>query len=385
MVEPLNLAARGEHSMSRRTWNRQAVALIAMICIASPAISADHRDGPRVVNTAATLGALDLNDLYVFASPTQRQNTVLILTTGGLDVGIISPPFFLPGAVYEIRVSNDGVKTDDELVFQFVFSGPDRFGRQNYTVRLIRRKRTTWNNPIIARGFTGQRVAGQLGTTIQAGIFDDPFFFDSAAFAKFRTAVQQGKTLSERVAPFLPPNTPINGFRKNTLAIVMELPRGQLQSSPSNPNITVWLRALRPDKTQFDRTGLPAINTATLFDFGGRPNLQDAFNDLTPAQDLALIPEAAQRINLIYGLPLTGAAPNGGPNATQLAAVVLPDVMPFNTTSTSGFLNGRRLTDDVIDAELELLTGGALTSDRVGNDSVFLDRFPYLGAPIPPP
>jgi hypothetical protein len=141
----------------------------------------------------------------------------------------------------------------------------------------------------------------------------------------------------------------------------------------------VWLRALLPDGRQFDRTGLPAINTATLFGIPrlNLPNLQDTFNDLSPADDLGLIGIAAERINVIYGLPPA--------NATQLAQTVLPDVMPFNTTSRAGFLNGRRLADDVIDAELSLLTGGALTTDRVGNDSVFLNQFPYLAAPHPLP
>ena len=373
--------------MLSKSFYRQAVALMVTVCITSIAIAADHRDGPRITNSAATLGALDLNDLYVFVSPENPQNTVLILTTGGLDVGILSPPNFLPHAVYEIRVSNDDVKTDDELVFQIVFSKPDRFLRQNYKVKLLRRNVNHAANPAIAHGVTGERVFGRLDMKIQAGIFDDPFFFDSAAFAAFRTAVQQGRPLAERVAPFLFPNTPRNGFTKNTLAVVIELPRLHLQSSADNPNITVWLRCFSPDGTQFDRTGLPAINTATLFALPLEmlPNLQNRFNELTPADDVGLIGLAAERINLIYGLPLTGATVNGGPNATQLAGIVLPDVMPFNTTSTAGFLNGRKLTDDVIDAELRLLTDGALTSDRVGNDSVFLNQFPYLGAPIPPP
>lgn len=371
--------------MLKTTLFRLTIAFVVLFASTGVGICADHRDGPRVVSTAATLGALDLNDLYVFASPANAQNTVLVLTTGGLDVGIISPPFFFPGAVYQVRVSNDGVKTDDELVFQTVFSNPDRFLRQNYVVQLIRRTGASVNTQVIARGITGQPVLGRFGTKIQAGIFDDPFFFDSGAFAAFRTAVQQGRGLADRVAPFLPPNIPRNGFTRNTLALIIEIPRLNLQSSPTNPNITVWLRSLMPNGTPFDRTGLPAINTATLFDFGGMPNLQNTFNDLTPADDVGLIDLAAQRINLIFGLPLTGSVPNGGPNATQLAGVVLPDVMPFDTTSSAGFLNGRRLADDVIDAELSLLTGGALTSDRVGNDSVFLSQFPYLGAPSAPP
>ncbi len=57
----------------------------------------------------------------------------------------------------------------------------------------------------------------------------------------------------------------------------------------------------------------------------------------------------------------------------------------FDTLNRTGFLNGRRLDDDVIDAELNLLTDGKLTSDRVGNDSVFRVNVPYLGAPLPRP
>jgi hypothetical protein len=353
------------------TCHRRCVAFVALMCLASQAISADHRDGPRVVDSVKTLGAMDLNDLYVFVSPANSRNTVLILTTGGLDVGIIGPPTFFPGAVYEIRVSNDGVKTTDEFVLQAVFSNPDKFGRQNYTVRMIRQNRG--NDPsVLARGVTGQPIAGSLGVKVQAGIFDDPFFFDLDAFGKFRTAVQQGKGLADRVAPFLPPNKPMNGFKKNTLAIVFEVPRNELQSSPSNPNITVWQRCVAPDGTKFDRMGFPAINTAVGFGFADKPNIQDFFNGLTPASDEGLRGEAADRINKIYGLPLD--------KATQLAEVLLPDVMPFNTTNKSGFLNGRRLEDDVIDAELNLLTGGALKEDRVGNDSTFLTKFPYLAA-----
>jgi hypothetical protein len=360
----------------------RCIAFIAMICLASQAIAADHVDGPRTTNAgAAGLAALDLNDLYVFVSPVNRNNTVIALTTGG-RVGIVNPITFLPGAVFEIRVSNDGDSTTDEVIFQAIFSNADRFGRQNYTIRLIRQNRGG-DPAIVARGLTGQTVAGSLGMKVQAGIFDDPFFFDSDAFARFRSAVQAGADLNGRVNAFNA-QAHRNGFPANTLAIVIELPRTELQSKASDPNITVWLRTLRPGTgVQFDRTGLPAINTAVLFPFPlpnpTRPGLQDVFNDRTPAGDASLREEAAQRINLIYGLPLDSAPP-GFLSARQLAAAVLPDVMPFNTTSTAGFLNGRRLTDDVIDAELGLLTGGALTTDGVSNDSTFLTKFPYLAA-----
>jgi hypothetical protein len=214
---------------------------------------------------------------------------------------------------------------------------------------------------------------------VQAGLFDDPFFFDLLAFNAFKEAVMAGLPLADRVAPFLPPNFPNNFFGNfNVLAIVLEVPRGKLQSTAFNPNISVWARTLTPGgASQFDRMGRPAINTAVGFaqPLENLPNIQDTFNSLNPAADPSLIPAAAQRINLAYGLALA--------QATTLAGVLLPDVLTFNTTSTSGFLNGRRLTDDVIDAELSLLTGGVLTSDRVNNDSVFSNFFPYLGPPLP--
>ena len=46
-----------------------------------------------------------------------------------------------------------------------------------------------------------------------------------------------------------------------------------------------------------------------------------------------------------------------------------------------GFLNGRRLRDDVIDIELNLVTNGKITGDGVGRHSDYLSRFPYLGKP----
>jgi len=46
-----------------------------------------------------------------------------------------------------------------------------------------------------------------------------------------------------------------------------------------------------------------------------------------------------------------------------------------------GFLNGRKLSDDVIDAELGLVTEGTVKTDCVtGNDVKFWPNFPYLAA-----
>ena len=48
---------------------------------------------------------------------------------------------------------------------------------------------------------------------------------------------------------------------------------------------------------------------------------------------------------------------------------------------SAGFLNGRRLQDDVIDISLNLVTNGGLTGDGVGPHTDYLSDFPYLGQP----
>ena len=68
----------------------------------------------------------------------------------------------------------------------------------------------------------------------------------------------------------------------------------------------------------------------------------------------------------------------GDPTAGAIADILLPDILTVDFASTAGFLNGRQLADDVIDAELALITNGIVPSDCVDNDSVFRPVFPYL-------
>ena len=69
--------------------------------------------------------------------------------------------------------------------------------------------------------------------------------------------------------------------------------------------------------------------------------------------------------------------------AQGLADFLLPDVLTYDTATKAGGLNGRALSDDVIDIELGITTNGAVTSDGVGPHSDYLAVFPYLGVPHP--
>jgi hypothetical protein len=114
--------------------------------------------------------------------------------------------------------------------------------------------------------------------------------------------------------------------------------------------------------------GRPAINTvfnnqtAEHFD-------RDAFNRTQPSEMVT----AGYRDHAEDVLTALGAADPAG-----LAAVLFPDVLTYQTGNTAGFLNGRRLADDVIDAELSLATNNGVTTDCIANDSAFPGVWPYL-------
>lgn len=141
-------------------------------------------------------------------------------------------------------------------------------------------------------------------------------------------------------------------------------------NDPSAPE-TEMARGLLRDRalTQVERFGLPAI--ATVFIPAGSRN---AYNAGAPADDQAT-----------FRAFVTGTLTSfGHPDPEGLADALLPDIQPINLAVPSAFLNGRRLQDDVITAELGLIFGAnaALNDDHVDvNDRPFLAAFPYLAAP----
>ena len=359
-------------------------ALLAAASLATPVVSkgADHRDSPRLMANIAFEGNIDINDVYLFQSPTTKNSNTVIIVTLSPAAGVVGPATFHPYCTYEIRVQNTAALADN-LVFQFTFSPPDAFGRQNFQLLKQSAKgqplatQTTLApasaivNQRLAFGPTGRPLAVKGGGKVMCGLFDDPFFFDLNAFNKFVALAQGGASLANRVAPFMAPNFPSNFFGNfNVLGIVLEVPTMSLLSGANVPKLGVWVRTVGINE-QVDRMGRPAIATATV-----PTPLKNGFNALTPFTDAAIFTDYV--IGEILELYLVTPS-----YAQGLAATLLPDLLTIDTSKPSGFLNGRLLTDDVIDAEFKLLTNGALTTDRVDNDSVFSNSFPYLGAPQP--
>ena len=76
-----------------------------------------------------------------------------MILTAGPAAGVLSPPVFYPGGLYEFRIDNTGDFVDD-LLIQVVFSDPDAFLRQTYQVRFFNIH--TGAMQLLATGMTGQ-------------------------------------------------------------------------------------------------------------------------------------------------------------------------------------------------------------------------------------
>ncbi len=303
---------------------------LLLVSFTLSSFAADHLDSPAV----RVDGSVDINDLYAFQSPSNSANFVLVLTVNPL-AGVVSGTAFNPAAVYELGIDVNGDARPDQA-YRFYFASPRR-GIQRFLVIDI-------NGQPGGTGQTGSASSLSNGGLVTAGVFDDPFFFDLNGF-------NNGLQFTGR-----------DFFAgANVSAIVLEIPRSSLTSS----NISVSARTVVRGK-QFDRMGRPAINTVFI------PSAKkNDFNTAIPALDVATFSGDVQAALVGLG--------NSPARAAALTSVLLPDVLTFNTADASGFLNGRRLFDDVIDAELSLITDGALAGDGVNaNDKSFQASFPYL-------
>ncbi len=317
-------------------WRLAGLGLVAggVLASASFAGAADHLDAPAVQADGRT----DINDLYAFQSPRDDDNLVLIMTVNP-GAGVISGTTFHPKANYNFHIDEDGDAIADHTV-TVDFGKVKQNGRQRYKVR--------YDGEKVAKGRVGRTVeVDELDGKIRAGVFEDPFFFDLAGF-------QAGLAFTgdDFFAPL------------NVSAIVLEIEADELADSET---IGVWATTTDRWGNQIDRMGRPAINTVLI-----PADRKDEFNRADPVNDAAAFGDDVRA---------TIAALNGGDTATAaaLTAVLLPDILTIDVTDPSGFLNGRGLADDVIDAELSLLTNGAVTGDGVdANDVRFRNRFPYL-------
>lgn len=330
---------------------------------------ADHLDAPNLSSPEMRPDA-DINDVYAFQGADPRHTAIAVTTHPA--AGAIAPFAYATDVTYAIRVDRSGDAIAD-IQYAFRFGGPNANGQQRYTVT-----RRDWNGAhVVARGWTGRTLHVAGGGKVFAGLRSDPFFFDLDAFL--------GTVLGMGDRRFCD-GSEVDFFEDlNTKAIVLQVPDRKLGG-----NIGVWSVTIGDGVGRIDRMGRPAINT--VFNSGDDKN---AFNAGRPATDRVRFGDNVVGVlGSLSALDTTDGAYTND-EANTLADVLLPDMVTYDTsTAAVGPLNGRALADDVIDAELNIVTGGfpfagrdgigAITSDCVGPHTDYLARFPYLGRPHQP-
>jgi Domain of unknown function (DUF4331) len=341
--------------------------------------AADHVDAPGLMPPGGNF-QLDITDVYAFRA--RSGNTVLVMNVNGLTAPGKRPVFAsgvpnvsrTKAATYWFRVDNDGDAAAD-VNLGVSFSKPNAKGVQTMSV--------TRNGKRLVTGRTspGKSVTVNRAGAVRAyaGLRDDPFFFDLDGFINILSK-ESGKS-------FLGCTNARTDFfaGKNVSAIAVELPAAMLRGGSSQ--IGVWA-ATTVGRKQIDRMGRPAVNTVFVpsnpFE-KDEPSAKSTFNGAQPKSDQARFrAEVVDTLRILFSLN-DGAGDNKADDAMKingLADVLLPDILTFDTAKSDGFLNGRRLADDVIDAELNLITEGAVKTDCVSrNDRAFRASFPYLGTP----
>lgn len=342
-------------------------AAAALAAFVLPAWAADHREAPLI----SLRDAADLTDVFVFVSPADAGRTVLILTASPL----LAPDGQLRFHPSEYRVNID--HDDDEkadVVVSWKFGDPGDAAGQPYLLRIERPTRgdAGAGQSLRRPGRVGEVLALPGEARAFAGPQDDPFFFDGVGFVGETTGAGERRLCDGQQT---------DSFAgMDVAAMVLELPSRALTAA--SPVIHVWAEAR--SSAAVDRMGNPAINT--LYVPEGR---KDAFNATKPRQHAHRWSDVVEETLLVASA--AGPSPYDRAQAAAIAAILLPDVLTFDTTSREGYVpgfNGRRVDDDVMDYQLKILTGGfyggeaAFTGDCIdGNDVPLPEDFPYLAPP----
>ena len=259
--------------------NKFFVAVLICILPQIQATASSHREAPLISNDPLA----DNTDLYVFRSPCDTNNIVIIANYIPFEHPAGGPNWYNFGQNirYEIHIKNKTTTTVDDITYRFTFNQVNQDTTTFFNIRLG--KQNIMDTYTCERSMDGPRsiqsgvglnhtagyddlmlsavatATGTYGEKLFAGPVDDPFFVDlGGAFdvGGFRTAGRDG------LAKF------------NCHSIVMEIPISTLQqthlttagaTSILDPNfvIGVWASASRQSITTLSTTGgAPATSGA---------------------------------------------------------------------------------------------------------------------------
>ncbi|MFF3613933.1 DUF4331 domain-containing protein [Streptomyces sp. NPDC002580] len=402
------------------------------------ASASSHREAPLISGTPQ----YDNTDVYAFVSPDKPDTTTIVANWIPFEEPAGGPNFytFADDAQYDIHIDNDG-DAQGELIYRYTFKthrkngdtflyntgavtsldDPDLNITQSYDIDLLR----LHNQRIVSRTKVADDVPvapsnvgkasmpdyGKLrdqavhklagGSQTFAGQADDPFFLDLRVFD-----LLYGGNLTEVGRDTL------KGYNVNSIAL--QVPNDMIRESEGQPVVGIWSTTQRRDArgnySQVSRLGMPLVNEVV-----NPQKDKDKFNASAPWEDAQFLknvtnPELPKLIEGIYKIKAPAEPRNdlvdvflkGVKGLNQPPHVRPAEELRLNTSikpathpkrlgvldgDNAGFPNGRRLTDDVIDASLQVVEGELVGSkndlgDAVDkNDKKFGKYFPYVAKP----
>ncbi len=367
-------------------------------------------------------GVADIKYRYTFETDVRNPNSFLYAgpnTTDYAGLNLIQ--------TYDVTREEykNGKLKDTELVGEDLNAAPANIGPKTFP---------DYENDFVPGAISDLPDGGK----VFAGQREEPFFVDlGAAFDAINVRVGTGNEGQGK--------DDFSGY--NISSIVMQLPEEQVTKDgepvadmgANNAVVGVWstterrrlevrdagfsahspgsVNGLKNKWVQVSRLGNPLVNEVVI-----PLGKKDKFNRTTPDRDAELYgqyvvePELAAVLNALFGVNapetdrgdivqavlqgLPGLNQHSGPNAgkpvdtLKLNLGVDPTASPSRFGALGGDLagypNGRRLTDDVVDIDLQVVAGILASppnpvplGDGVDeNDNEFLSAFPYLGTPL---
>jgi hypothetical protein len=422
--------------MVKRTLSLLAAALTVGALAAGPAFGSSHREAPLISGDPEA----DLTDLYAFVDRASPGKVNLITAAVPLEEPGDAPNYYRFGdnVAYDINIDNNGDARPD-VTYRFRFrthvrngdiflynTGPvtslndaDLNVRQTYDVWRISwtasgsmRKSTRIGNdlPVVPNNIgprstpnfhglvtQGVRSVGS-GSRSWAGQSDDPFFMGLSQIGDLVNVQPKGTATDT-----------LGGF--NVQAIALQVPKTAIVR-PGHPIVGIWSDTERQTNvnvltgkgsgalTQIERLGMPLTNEVLIgLDdkdrWAQRGPRGDAVFDhylLNPVLATVLGAPDHNRTDILaaFHTGIKGLNQTGGPHAdllrlnTGIPAAGTEKHLGVLDGDLAGFPNGRRLADDVVDIELQVVAGELIgspndVSDNVQrNDRPFMAAFPYL-------
>ncbi len=171
----------------------------------------------------------------------------------------------------------------------------------------------------------------------------------------------------------------------NVSSIVLMVPNAELGGNGRTVGVSANTSVVKGGQwVQVDQMGRPGFNTVfnnhLVAGDASVDSVKELFNRTVPSEQTSL----SFKANVIATLKAVSTRVR--PSVHRRAGIgsgrrAGPDLLTYKVGDKTGFLNGRRLTDDVIDTLLAVGANTPGASDCIASDSTFTSSFPFEGAP----